>query len=505
MDKFRRTYSIGKRLAMTAVIAGLFSVNIWADGTAKAAVPVLDTGNTAWMITATALVLLMSIPGIALFYGGLVRQKNVLSIIMQTMLIVGVVSVLWVAIGYSWAFGTGFKESGNPLFAVIGGFDKVFLDGVTPSTITSTGIPELVFVMFQCMFALITPALILGAFAERIKFKGYMVFIILWTILAYFPMAHWVWGGGFLQEMGAGTLLNGYLKLGANLKANLDFIYSKSPMMKHRTMNSIIEEAMERKGNPNSTKASRAVDRFNEVGQLGLTWVDKVLVAGGWLGAYDKSLQENLDAGMDTALAEQMAVKAADDAVLRVQPAGDRTELPSLYRTSSEMMKIFLQFQSSLSVIWNNLVWDNIGYARNKEYGKVIGSIVAYGMAGLTLGLIADGFDDDDDAADRTKKVSYWLLTQGVESTPVFGSDISMILQRAITGEREFYGNGMDAFPGITKMLSGIESMVASDRPFLDGLKKFAEGIGIFAGFPTSGFKNLIRTAQEGPGALLGR
>lgn len=203
MDKFRRTYSIGKRLAMTAVIAGLFSVNIWADGTAKAAVPVLDTGNTAWMITATALVLLMSIPGIALFYGGLVRQKNVLSIIMQTMLIVGVVSVLWVAIGYSWAFGTGFKESGNPLFAVIGGFDKVFLDGVTPSTITSTGIPELVFVMFQCMFALITPALILGAFAERIKFKGYMVFIILWTILAYFPMAHWVWGGGFLQEMGA--------------------------------------------------------------------------------------------------------------------------------------------------------------------------------------------------------------------------------------------------------------------------------------------------------------
>ena len=309
----------------------------------------------------------------------------------------------------------------------------------------------------------------------------------------------------FLQEMGAGTLLNGYLKLAANLKANLDFIYSKSPMMKHRTMNSIIEEAMERKGNPNSTKASRAVDRFNEVGQLGLTWVDKVLVAGGWLGAYDKSLQESLDAGMDTALAEQTAVKAADDAVLRVQPAGDRTELPSLYRTSSEMMKIFLQFQSSLSVIWNNLIWDNIGYARNKEYGKVIGSIVAYGMAGLTLGLIADGFDDDDDAADRAKKVSYWLLTQGVESTPVFGSDISMILQRAITGEREFYGNGMDAFPGITKMLSGVESMVASDRPFLDGLKKFAEGIGIFAGFPTSGFKNLIRTAQEGPGALLGR
>ena len=168
-----------------------------------AATPTLDTGNTAWMIMATALVLLMSIPGIAMFYGGLVRQKNVLSVIMQTMLIVGVVSLLWVAIGYSWAFGTGFKESGSPLWAVMGGMDKVFLRGVTMQSIMPTGIPELTFAMFQCMFALITPALILGAFAERIKFKGYMVFTILWVVVAYFPMAHWVWGGGFLQQMGA--------------------------------------------------------------------------------------------------------------------------------------------------------------------------------------------------------------------------------------------------------------------------------------------------------------
>ena len=165
--------------------------------------PTLDTGNTAWMIMATILVLLMSIPGIALFYGGLVRQKNVLSVIMQTMLIVGVVSLLWVAIGYSWAFGTGFKESGSWAWLFMGGFDKAFLRGVTVNSVTATGIPELSFAMFQCMFALITPALILGAFAERIKFKGYMVFTILWVIIAYFPMAHWVWGGGFLQEMGA--------------------------------------------------------------------------------------------------------------------------------------------------------------------------------------------------------------------------------------------------------------------------------------------------------------
>ena len=165
--------------------------------------PVLDSGNTAWLLTSSLLVLLMSIPGIALFYGGLVRQKNVLSIIMQTLFIVGVVSILWVAFGYSWAFDTSFAESGNPLACIMGGFDKAFLQGITTQTLTTENIPELLFVMFQCMFAIITPALILGAFAERIKFSGYIVFIMLWVILAYFPMAHWVWGGGFLQQMGA--------------------------------------------------------------------------------------------------------------------------------------------------------------------------------------------------------------------------------------------------------------------------------------------------------------
>ncbi len=164
---------------------------------------ILDSGNTAWILISTILVLLMSIPGIALFYGGLVRRKNVLSVIMQTIFLVSVVSVLWVAFGYSWAFDTSFSESGNPLGAFIGGFDKIFLHGITLTTLTTGNIPELVFVLFQCMFAIITPALILGAFAERIKFTGFILFIVLWEIIAYFPMAHWVWGGGFLQQMGA--------------------------------------------------------------------------------------------------------------------------------------------------------------------------------------------------------------------------------------------------------------------------------------------------------------
>lgn len=165
--------------------------------------PGLDSGNTAWIIVATILVLLMTIPGIALFYGGLVRQKNVLSIIMQSLLIVGAVSILWVIFGYSFVFGTSLMESGSFWGNIIGGFDKVMLRGITTGTLTAGNIPELTFVMFQCMFAVITPALILGSFAERIKFSGFMIFTILWEILAYFPMAHWVWGGGFLQQMGA--------------------------------------------------------------------------------------------------------------------------------------------------------------------------------------------------------------------------------------------------------------------------------------------------------------
>ena len=150
---------------------------------------------------ATVLVLMMTIPGIALFYGGLVRRKNMLSVIMQSLSIVAVISIIWVVFGYSLAFGSGFD--GNLFRYGIGGFDKVMLKGISLDTITTGGIPELLFVMFQCMFAVITPALILGAFAERVKFSGFLMFTILWSVFVYMPMAHWVWGGGFLMEMGA--------------------------------------------------------------------------------------------------------------------------------------------------------------------------------------------------------------------------------------------------------------------------------------------------------------
>ena len=169
----------------------------------ETAVSTLNSGNTAWIIVATILVMMMTIPGLALFYGGLVRQKNLLSIIMQCFVVVGVVTLLWFAFGYSWAFGEGFKDSAVGFF--IGGFDKVFLHGITLDTLNPLGgdIPEILFALFQCMFAVITPALIIGAFAERVKFSGYLFFVVLWSIFVYNPMAHWVWGGGWIGEMGA--------------------------------------------------------------------------------------------------------------------------------------------------------------------------------------------------------------------------------------------------------------------------------------------------------------
>ncbi len=165
---------------------------------------VLDSGNTAWMITATVLVLLMTIPGLALFYGGLVRSKNVLSIMMQCLILTAVISIEWIVVGYSWVFGTDFMgENSSILGSVIGGFDKVFLHGITLNSLTAGNIPEILFVLFQCMFAVITPALIIGAFAERIKFSGFLLFSVLWALFVYNPVAHWVWGGGWMQEMGA--------------------------------------------------------------------------------------------------------------------------------------------------------------------------------------------------------------------------------------------------------------------------------------------------------------
>ncbi len=156
----------------------------------------LDPANTAWMITASVLVLFMTLPGLALLYAGLVRTKNVLSVLMQCFAITCMVTIAWVIAGYSLAFGDG-----GTLNSWYGGWDKSFLSGITVATLKGS-IPETVFAMFQMTFAIITPALVIGAYAERVRFAGMLLFSLLWLLLVYCPVAHWVWGDGWLQKMG---------------------------------------------------------------------------------------------------------------------------------------------------------------------------------------------------------------------------------------------------------------------------------------------------------------
>ena len=156
----------------------------------------LNVGDTAWILTSTVLVLFMTIPGLALFYGGLVRSKNVLSVLMQCFAITCLVSVLWLVFVYGLAFGDG-----GSMNRWIGGFDQMMLSNIGRGSLSGT-IPESVFAMFQMTFAIITPALIVGAFAERMKFSAMLWFSALWLVLVYAPVTHWVWGGGWLQDMG---------------------------------------------------------------------------------------------------------------------------------------------------------------------------------------------------------------------------------------------------------------------------------------------------------------
>jgi Amt family ammonium transporter len=156
----------------------------------------LSSGDTSWILTSTALVLFMTLPGLALFYAGLVRSSSVLSVLMHCFTICCVASIVWLAVGYSLAFGDGGGAN-----AIIGGLDKVFLAGIGPDTLSGS-IPETVFFAFQMTFAIITPALIVGAYPERVTFPAVIFFSAVWLIIVYAPVTHWVWGGGWLAEMG---------------------------------------------------------------------------------------------------------------------------------------------------------------------------------------------------------------------------------------------------------------------------------------------------------------
>ncbi len=193
-----KLFTIVLGLALTAYLGS--AADLLAQTAAAPAAPPpppkLDTGDTAWMLASTALVLLMTIPGLALFYGGMVRKKNVLATVMQSFATTCIVTVMWTIVAYSLAF-----SDGGGMNAYVGGLSKMFLKGVGKETLSGT-IPETVFFTFQMTFAIITPALICGAFADRMKFSAMVVFMAAWVTLVYAPICHWVWGGGFLGKLG---------------------------------------------------------------------------------------------------------------------------------------------------------------------------------------------------------------------------------------------------------------------------------------------------------------
>jgi Amt family ammonium transporter len=191
--------SMSKRSKLAAVTAGLgVSLAGAAPAMAQSSTPTLNPGDTAWMLVSSVLVLMMTVPGLALYYGGLLRRKNILAMLMQCFFATAMISVLWVIIGYSLAFTSG----SGPLAPYIGGLSRVMLHGTGLNGLSGT-IPETVYAMFQCTFAIITPALILGGPADRLKFSSAMVFLGVWLILVYCPLAHMVWGpGGLLNVAG---------------------------------------------------------------------------------------------------------------------------------------------------------------------------------------------------------------------------------------------------------------------------------------------------------------
>jgi Amt family ammonium transporter len=252
----RNIYRFGQRAVCAASVLSLWTLSAMAQtaapaapaaGAAPAAAPAaaasaINSGDTAWMLTSTALVLMMTIPGLALFYGGMVRKMNVLATVMQSFAVTCLVTVLWMIVGYSLAF-----TEGNPFF---GGFGRVLLDGMTIDSINDLAktIPESVYMCFQMTFAIITPALICGAFADRMKFSALLWFIGLWSVLVYAPIAHWVWGsGGFLNDAGildfaGGTVVHinsGVAGLMACLVLGRRRGYRSEPMAPHNLVLSV--------------------------------------------------------------------------------------------------------------------------------------------------------------------------------------------------------------------------------------------------------------------------
>ena len=298
------------------------------------------------------------------------------------------------------------------------------------------------------------------------------------------------------SELKPWEVFSAYASIGMHPLESIEFINSRSIMMKNRTMNPIIDEVVRRKNQWGQTKGQRIYSKFMDVGQMGLTMVDRYAVAGSWMAMYQRTLKEQLQAGSDSVYAEAAAIQKADEFILRTQPTGDVTELASLFRNQNEAAKTILQFQTSLNVIWNNLTANVVGMARQKKYFQIIGTFVGYGVAGLVLGMVQDGYDDDDETKDKVLKSLYWSLTQGLDSVPIVGSVVDGVVQKMVTGESSWAtSRGVSVSPALDKVVQGLNAVMKKD--WQTAISKTTEGAGIVAGMPVSGIKQAIEAAQQ--------
>lgn len=318
----------------------------------------------------------------------------------------------------------------------------------------------------------------------------------------------------FLQEVKPIYMAKGYIELFSHPLEAIAWINERSPMMKNRTMNVIIDEILQQSRTYQQNKVMHGVRKMQEIGGLGLTMVDRYAVAGGWLGAYHQQMDALMEQGMTSEQAERMAIAWADDITLKTQPTGDVTEIAPLFTSGGEFARAFMQFTTSLNVIWTNLTYDMPVSAReamNKtapkdarmaQFSRVMGTIVGYGLAGAVLGAVADGYDDDDDEIDKLRKWLYWSTTQASESVPLVGQHVSSIVKTMITGDKpDFFSD--EFFPGMMKIFKGVGYL--AQGKFTKALDNLAQGAGYMGGMPVSGIKQVIKTEKEGPGAMLGR
>jgi len=302
----------------------------------------------------------------------------------------------------------------------------------------------------------------------------------------------------FLAEVNPLKLASAYLEVTAKPKETMAMINELSVVMRKRVMDpawKLVKDESAKYSRPLQKKFKR----FQEIGGMGMEIADKWSVAGGWLAVFKDEIGK-ADIVDDKAI--QQAVKKADDVVLRTQPSSRPEDLAPLFKQGGEALKAFTQFQTALNVIWKNVVFDVPLFIRQGEYGKAIGQSVGYIMAGALLNAVMEGFNDDDDEAQKAKKLLYWSFTQFTDSVPLIGTLVNNVAESVITGEKP-YMFPTTFYPSASEIAKGVINL--SQGEWEKAVKDLSEGFGYATGLPVSGAKQIIRAFDEGPQAVLGR